>query len=251
MEEEPGAPLLMPDKETSAVRWATYEEAKTLIGMTTNPKGRVRDLNVLEAAYAEWRRVNKDWAAGDESQPTVSDQRWNCPEYNFVVMRIHRIGFVLLIVLGLVLAATSGESKNELPKMNKDKRAALEQRMNEYIEAQSKGDLESAYEHSLEYVSQKTHKSAKQAWMEQQRHASTRPLSFQIAEGRRVAEKGHSETWELVGCSQYRYARQGKLLTSTSTALLLATFSGGQWYFSKFAEVLDKQGPVPCLQKSK
>lgn len=41
-----GNPL---DDETARVRWATYEEAKTLIAQTTNSKGRKRDLQVLEA----------------------------------------------------------------------------------------------------------------------------------------------------------------------------------------------------------
>lgn len=58
-EADPGAPLLQHDHETSAVKWATFEEAKVLIGMTTNPKGRLRDLALLDAAHVEWKkRVN-------------------------------------------------------------------------------------------------------------------------------------------------------------------------------------------------
>lgn len=38
------------DAETAATRWATPEEARTLIGMTKNALGRARDLAVLEAA---------------------------------------------------------------------------------------------------------------------------------------------------------------------------------------------------------
>jgi len=37
------------DKETMEIRWATPEEARELISQTTNPKGRKRDLAVLEA----------------------------------------------------------------------------------------------------------------------------------------------------------------------------------------------------------
>jgi 8-oxo-dGTP pyrophosphatase MutT (NUDIX family) len=38
--------------ETEEVRWATPDEAKTLIAMTTNAVGRKRDLQVLAAAFA-------------------------------------------------------------------------------------------------------------------------------------------------------------------------------------------------------
>jgi len=38
------------DGETQAVRWVTPQEAKDLISMTTNQKGRERDLKVLEDA---------------------------------------------------------------------------------------------------------------------------------------------------------------------------------------------------------
>jgi 8-oxo-dGTP pyrophosphatase MutT (NUDIX family) len=55
-EADPGAPLLPHDSdETAAVRWATFKEAKVLIGMTSNPKGRLRDLKVLDAAYVKWK----------------------------------------------------------------------------------------------------------------------------------------------------------------------------------------------------
>jgi hypothetical protein len=39
-----------PHGETQGVRWATLEEAAGLIALTTNEKGRRRDLAVLEAA---------------------------------------------------------------------------------------------------------------------------------------------------------------------------------------------------------
>ncbi len=55
-EAEPGATLQRHDMETSAVKWATHEEAKALIGMSTNAKGRERDLAVLEAAYGVWEK---------------------------------------------------------------------------------------------------------------------------------------------------------------------------------------------------
>jgi 8-oxo-dGTP diphosphatase len=48
-----GHPL---DDETEAVRWATPEEAKTLIARTTNSTGRRRDLKVLEAAVLEFSK---------------------------------------------------------------------------------------------------------------------------------------------------------------------------------------------------
>ena len=37
--------------ETNAVQWATKEEARKLIAMTKKPKGRTRDLKLLEAAF--------------------------------------------------------------------------------------------------------------------------------------------------------------------------------------------------------
>lgn len=46
----PGAALGKHDWETSAVRWASPDEARALIEMTPNPKGRNRDMAVLEAA---------------------------------------------------------------------------------------------------------------------------------------------------------------------------------------------------------
>jgi len=41
--------------ETQAVKWATEQEARTLLSMTGNPKGRKRDLSLLEAAFALFR----------------------------------------------------------------------------------------------------------------------------------------------------------------------------------------------------
>lgn len=46
---ETGLPF---DKETSEVRWATFEEAKALISQSTNPSGKKRDRMVLDAAMA-------------------------------------------------------------------------------------------------------------------------------------------------------------------------------------------------------
>lgn len=43
-------------RETSQIRWATEDEAKELIALTTNPIGRKRDPAVLEAAFTEWRK---------------------------------------------------------------------------------------------------------------------------------------------------------------------------------------------------
>jgi 8-oxo-dGTP pyrophosphatase MutT (NUDIX family) len=58
-EDKPGMQLLRHDEETWAVKWATFEEAKVLIGKTTNVNGRLRDLAVLEAAYAKWESRGK------------------------------------------------------------------------------------------------------------------------------------------------------------------------------------------------
>jgi 8-oxo-dGTP pyrophosphatase MutT (NUDIX family) len=44
------------DSETVAVRWASEEEAKLLILRTVKVSGQERDLRVLEAAFAAWRR---------------------------------------------------------------------------------------------------------------------------------------------------------------------------------------------------
>jgi 8-oxo-dGTP diphosphatase len=41
--------------ETQAVKWVTEEEAKRLLSMTGNVKGRERDLDVLMAAFALFR----------------------------------------------------------------------------------------------------------------------------------------------------------------------------------------------------
>ena len=38
------------DFETQSIRWASFEEAYALINLTTNPKGKARDLAVLKAA---------------------------------------------------------------------------------------------------------------------------------------------------------------------------------------------------------
>jgi 8-oxo-dGTP pyrophosphatase MutT (NUDIX family) len=54
-EAEPGRPSLPHDWETFSLRWVRFDEAKHLIGKTTNPKGRKRDLAVLEAALTSWR----------------------------------------------------------------------------------------------------------------------------------------------------------------------------------------------------
>ncbi len=50
MEANATKPVQAHDAETAAVVWATPEEARQLLGKTTNAKGRARDLAVLEAA---------------------------------------------------------------------------------------------------------------------------------------------------------------------------------------------------------
>ena len=44
-------------QETQSIRWASYEEARVLIKMTTNHVGRQRDLQILEATQ-RWLEVN-------------------------------------------------------------------------------------------------------------------------------------------------------------------------------------------------
>jgi len=51
-----GAPQPFDSAETEEIRWSEYEEAVELIGQTRNVVGRQRDLAVLQAAYAEYRR---------------------------------------------------------------------------------------------------------------------------------------------------------------------------------------------------
>ena len=55
VEASPGEPLGAHDWETSQVRWATAEEAKALITLTPNLKGRQRDLAVLEASMTPFQ----------------------------------------------------------------------------------------------------------------------------------------------------------------------------------------------------
>lgn len=45
-----------PDWETQSTRWAGFDEAAELIGKTTNPKGRQRDLAILAAARIWFER---------------------------------------------------------------------------------------------------------------------------------------------------------------------------------------------------
>jgi len=44
-----GRPSSFDSRETSEIKWATLDEATTLVGMTTNKIGKARDLSVLEA----------------------------------------------------------------------------------------------------------------------------------------------------------------------------------------------------------
>lgn len=45
------------DKETEQTKWVDYEEAKKLINLTQNPGGKKRDLEVLDAAFAEYKAM--------------------------------------------------------------------------------------------------------------------------------------------------------------------------------------------------
>lgn len=42
------------DEETAQIAFVTYDEAKELLGLSTNKRGRERDLEVLDAGYAMW-----------------------------------------------------------------------------------------------------------------------------------------------------------------------------------------------------
>lgn len=42
------------DDETEQIAFVTYDEAKEMLGMSTNQRGRERDLEVLDAGYALW-----------------------------------------------------------------------------------------------------------------------------------------------------------------------------------------------------
>ena len=49
------------DKETAAIKWATYPEAKILISQTTSPKGQIRDLAVLdELVIGNWLKSSEE-----------------------------------------------------------------------------------------------------------------------------------------------------------------------------------------------
>ena len=51
-----GSPISSDDPETTSICWVHQEEARSLIGKTTNPKGRQRDIAVLDAAIKEWAK---------------------------------------------------------------------------------------------------------------------------------------------------------------------------------------------------
>lgn len=53
----PLSPLPTDCAETVSVRWVEVEEARSLINQTTNPKGRQRDLAVLDAAMKAWKSL--------------------------------------------------------------------------------------------------------------------------------------------------------------------------------------------------
>jgi hypothetical protein len=51
-----GRPTSFDSEETSEIKWATLDDAATLVGMTTNKIGKTRDLAVLEAVRLALRR---------------------------------------------------------------------------------------------------------------------------------------------------------------------------------------------------
>ena len=52
-----GKPVPPDPAETEEIRWVTYEQAEASIRKTPNAIGRERDLNVLQAAIAEYQRL--------------------------------------------------------------------------------------------------------------------------------------------------------------------------------------------------
>lgn len=58
-----------PDWETSSTRWVSFDEAGRLIGETTNPKGRQRDLDILAAAR-QWFEKNETVVLPDSERNT-------------------------------------------------------------------------------------------------------------------------------------------------------------------------------------
>jgi hypothetical protein len=55
-----GSPSPFDSKETSAIHWATLDEAVKLIGMTTNKIGQARDLSVLGAVRLAFKSSIQD-----------------------------------------------------------------------------------------------------------------------------------------------------------------------------------------------
>lgn len=67
------------DWETQGTRWVSFEDAKQLICLTTNPKGRTRDLAVLEAAR-RWFEANQTVVLPDaerDSDMPATAADWN------------------------------------------------------------------------------------------------------------------------------------------------------------------------------
>jgi 8-oxo-dGTP pyrophosphatase MutT (NUDIX family) len=58
-----------PDHETTAIRWATPDEARALIAQTRTPRGRERDSAALLAAVTVWRAL----AAASNGIPCTTD----------------------------------------------------------------------------------------------------------------------------------------------------------------------------------
>lgn len=58
-----------PDAETQSTRWATPEEARALIGQSTNETGRKRDLAVLDAAAAQFKLLQSRSDVNDHLRP--------------------------------------------------------------------------------------------------------------------------------------------------------------------------------------
>ena len=48
-----------PDWETAALTWCSEAQARTLLSLSSNAKGRARDLHVLDAAFKLWRSLKE------------------------------------------------------------------------------------------------------------------------------------------------------------------------------------------------
>ena len=101
-----GAPEKPDSTEIASVRWASFQEAHTLIGNTTNAVGRRRDFDVLEAAFTAFAQTRPESLALDSAGQGSAESEAVRPLdlYRFLrkllrmVRELHRGGYELLRV---------------------------------------------------------------------------------------------------------------------------------------------------------